>query len=274
MSPSDFRERRDYPTLAQVAQLWLAGFAADKKPMTASELMRDLADKVLDGTFEVIDPVTGDVQVETFTLMGSELSAHAATFKYEVGVRKENKTDRDTALAEFAHKIRIAPDGLLRWQKTEDFSAWARLRGLPPLDFNKVDASTHPTRARSVPVLTKAHASKGGQRPKFNLGLQEAVNRIAADLDAGKQVLTTSSLKDWIRAQTERNRDPATDDVLGKASGITLTPYAFEPPIPDCDDLYIDGKKLVWRDRDGRERHCSLRSLEPYVQRATERAQR
>ena len=268
--PSDFRRRRDYPTLAQVAQLWLAGFAMGKSPMSVRDLMRDLADKVLDGTFETTDPKTGDAaRVETFTLMGSQLSSREAAFNYEAGVRAEDKIDRDAALAALAHKIRVAPDGLLRWQRTSEFSEWARLRGLPTLSFDRQGEDKRPS-----PVLTKAHAKKGGLRTKYNLGLQDAINRIADDIVHSKNpAIDVGTLKDWIREQTERNRDPEIVDGLGKMSGIRRTPYTFDPPIPDCDEIYIDGKKLVWRDREGRERHCSLRSLDPYVRRARARSQ-
>jgi hypothetical protein len=47
-------------------------------------------------------------------------------------------------------------------------------------------------------------------------------------------------------------------------------PYEFDPPIPNCGDLYIDGSKLVWKDRDGRELDRPFRSLEPYTKRAKE----
>ncbi len=96
--------------------------------------------------------------------------------------------------------------------------------------------------------LTRSARSKGGKRRKYNQGLQEAINRIREEVGPN---LTLGTLKDWFRNNLN-----------------SYEPYSFDPPIPNCDDLYIDGSKLVWKDREDREQATSLRSLEPYVFRA------
>ena len=99
--------------------------------------------------------------------------------------------------------------------------------------------------------LTKAARQKGGRQPKYNQALQEAVGRFRDKIEPGGERLTLSKLKDWIRQNASPNEQ-----------------YSFEPPIPNCDDLYIDGSRLIWKDRHGRERDCALRSLERYIQRS------
>ena len=42
-------------------------------------------------------------------------------------------------------------------------------------------------------------------------------------------------------------------------------PYSFDHPIPDCDELYIDGDKLIYTDSSGKSQSLSLRSLERYL---------
>ena len=96
--------------------------------------------------------------------------------------------------------------------------------------------------------LTRSTRSKGGKQRKYNQGLQEAINRIRENVGPN---LTLGTLKDWFR--NNLNSDE---------------PYSFDPPIPNCYDLYIDGSKLVWKDREDREQDMSLKSLERYVRRA------
>jgi hypothetical protein len=92
---------------------------------------------------------------------------------------------------------------------------------------------------------------RGRQRQKYNEALQDAVNQFRQQICGGKRMLTLSKLKNWIRQNVSYKRK-----------------FSFEPPIPNCDELYIDGKKLVWTDRDGREVDMALKSLSPYLSRA------
>ena len=98
--------------------------------------------------------------------------------------------------------------------------------------------------------LTDAGRRKGGKRSKYDRPLQEAVNRVRDDLAKGKQ-LTLPNFKDWMHEH-----------------GSYEDPYVFEPPVPGCDDLYIDGSRLIWIDLDGRGQGISLVSLRRYFARA------
>ena len=265
MDLAEPKTHRNLPTLSQIAKRWLAALEPDVRPMTSRDLARDLADKVLDGAFEFTDSETGAVVVETYTLEGAELSAYDAAFQFEAGI-KDEADDRDAALAALAGKIRISPDGLERWRATEDFKVWAKVRGLPPFSFSSQPIDPQKQTAPSKrTILTKGHARKGGEQSKFNQGLQEAINRIDSDLRSVGKKLGPATFKAWITKKTVFR--PPRDE------GTTpdLIPYSFNPAIPNCDDLFIDAKKLVWTDRNGTEKILSLRSLEPYFQRAKAR---
>lgn len=226
--------------------------------MSVKALTYDLADKLMDGAFEQENSSGKVSQVETFTLMGVELTAHQASFNYETYRLDYEVSDRDAALVQYASKVRISPNGLKNWMISRDFLEWSQLRGMPELllDVNQNQIST---KRRPPPLqLTKENAKRGGSQPKFNRGLQTAINRIAEDLQAKGQKFTTKSVIKWLQEQTRRGRDPNDESER----------YSFDPEIPDCDELQIDGCKLYWKDREGRERDISSRSLEPYVRRA------
>lgn len=115
------------------------------------------------------------------------------------------------------------------------------------------DESPAQSEDAETPKLTQKDRAKGGRRGKWNTALQEVINKVRADIVSNKKRATLSTVKDWFR-------DNATFD----------DPHSFNPPIPNCDDLYIDGKKLVWKDRDGRERDAALVSLRRYIDRANQ----
>ena len=101
--------------------------------------------------------------------------------------------------------------------------------------------------------LTKRTRSKGGSRSRYNQGLQEAINRFRKLISGNNKTLTLPTLKDWIRQNASYTEH-----------------YSFEPPIPNCDEIYIDEQQLIWTDREGRECNMALRSLERYVRRAND----
>jgi hypothetical protein len=105
---------------------------------------------------------------------------------------------------------------------------------------------------------SKEDALRGAKRSKYNASLQDAINRIAQDLKGQGKRITTGNLRDWL----------ADKNVVSNRPLVPWEPWSFEPPIPNCDELFIDGPKLVWKDRDGREQDITLRSLEPYFRRA------
>ena len=225
--------------------------------MTTDQLTYDLADKVLDGVFEPPTNAPLEIAIGTYTLDGRPLSALSAAFRYETDIRERGLTDRATALTEFGGKIRLSPSCVKRWMASDDYSKWAELRKMPRFSFSAKAPGAAPIR-RDHRKLTKDEARKGGQQRKVNRGLQNAIRRIAEDLRNGGRSLTLGNLRTWLTEQTQRGRDE------------TMRPeaYSFDPPIPDCDELYIDGRKLVWKKRDGSDGSISLRSLEPYLSRA------
>jgi hypothetical protein len=111
---------------------------------------------------------------------------------------------------------------------------------------------------------SKEDALRGAKRSKYNAALQDAINRIEQDLKGQGKRMTTGNLRDWLAGK--------------KAVSCSLPGWwegwSFEPPNANCDDLYIDGPKLVWKDRHGQEQDITLRSLDPYFRRARNRTPR
>ena len=95
-----------------------------------------------------------------------------------------------------------------------------------------------------VPSATNTTASK------YHTGLQSAINTIVPKLSKA----TIGGLKQYLR---ERG-----------AESHLLPMRPLELDIPNCDEIYLDGQKLVWTDREGRECTRSLRSIERYLNRA------
>ena len=113
--------------------------------------------------------------------------------------------------------------------------------------------------------LTNAARSKGGQRSKIDGHLQDALNRIAEDLHENGGRLTVGALRDWLT-------DKGADAALRHASEDEFDGYDFEPPVPGCDNLYIDGPKLVWTNDEANEQSRALRNLYRYIVRARDHA--
>lgn len=101
--------------------------------------------------------------------------------------------------------------------------------------------------------LTQADRSRGGRQRKYNSGLQEAICQIREEIEKEGNRLTLSTLIDWL----ERNV-------------VEYHSYSFQPEIPDCHDLYLDGDELSWVDRNGIGKHIKLKTLERYIRRAKE----
>jgi hypothetical protein len=107
-------------------------------------------------------------------------------------------------------------------------------------------------------------ALRGAKRSKYNASLQDAINLIEQELKGQDKSMTAGNLRDWL----------ADKKAVSSRPSVSWEPWSFEPPISNCDELYIDGAKLVWTDRDGREQDITLRSLEPYFRRACNRTPR
>lgn len=118
---------------------------------------------------------------------------------------------------------------------------------------------SYPRRWRLEPRLpSKEDALRGAKRSKYNAALQDAINRIEQDLKGQGKRMTTGNLRGWLADKNAVSNRPL----------VPWERWSFEPPIPNCDELFIDGPKLVWKDRDGREQDITLRSLEPYFRHA------
>lgn len=100
-------------------------------------------------------------------------------------------------------------------------------------------------------------SSIGGTRKKINESLQEAINKIVADIVNHGKDATQGIFRDWFE-----------DKGAVFHAATELKPVEFDPPIPNCDDIYIDGNKLVWKNRDGVEKEMALTSLRKYLDRA------
>ncbi len=110
-----------------------------------------------------------------------------------------------------------------------------------------------PPKAAENPVLTTpADAGReGGRQPKHKQGLQEAVNEIVSRLRQAGIKPTAKTLLHYVR----ENAPSALDE------GLQLN-------ISKCDDMYVDGDTLNWKDRLGGDRSITKRSLDRYVKRA------
>ncbi len=115
------------------------------------------------------------------------------------------------------------------------------------------EGARQPPKAAENPVLaTPADAGReGGRQPKHNQGLQEAVNELVSRLKQAGILPTAKTLLDYVR----ENASPK----LGEGLQLDTS---------HCDDIYVDGNKLVWKDGDGTEQWITQRSLDPYVKRA------
>lgn len=106
-----------------------------------------------------------------------------------------------------------------------------------------------------------SNGKEGGKKKKHNEALQEAINLIDDSLrSCGVSHITNGTFRAWFDEVGATSKD-----------GSVATPYEFSPPIPRCDELYIDGNTLTWTDNEGKKKAISLSSLQPYFRRAKNR---
>lgn len=224
-------------------------------PLTLELTASYMGGRAYDGLDQVYQEVLASLQNGALTCIGS---------KNGQGDPKTIPTVHWAGLRFYEDPLRAGPidstrDGATWWadlkfRRSEILAIWpdpfAAPTTLPtPEETEGIDGA--PLADVAEAGLTKAARQKGGRQPKYNQALQEAVGRFRDKIEPGGERLTLSKLKDWIRQNASPNEQ-----------------YSFEPPIPNCDDLYIDGSRLIWKDRHGRERDCALRSLERYIQRS------
>ena len=95
--------------------------------------------------------------------------------------------------------------------------------------------------------LTKDAKRRGGERRKYDKGLQEAINWIREKIEVSGQNLTLSTLETWLEKNASEELDTG---------------------IPNCDWLHYADGTLSWTDDTGRPINRKLRSLQPYIDRA------
>lgn len=146
--------------------------------------------------------------------------------------------------------LTIRKDNLARWADRQDYKQ-------PRFWFGDVRGEAHMgfggESARSA-------GKRGGSAGGFNKALQEAVNRISDKLAEHGKTPTLGKFCEWFK---KNGAIAGRDSAMGE-------PYSFEPFIADCDDLYLDDDKLVWKDQGGQERDIKLSSLRRYLNRAQE----
>lgn len=102
-----------------------------------------------------------------------------------------------------------------------------------------------------VPSLTKESRSKGGSKPKYNVALQQFIDRVAAEFKEAGRPLTLSTLKSWLTEHAVRNNG-----------------YDPTPVISNCDDIEFFDERLWWKDRSGSQKSTAIRTIEHYIRRA------
>lgn len=96
--------------------------------------------------------------------------------------------------------------------------------------------------------LTANARSKGGSRSKQNPWLLKAIRRIVDMLNEDGIPPTSTAIWNWLCDNAQLDN-----------------PYEFDPPIPGCDDLYVDGDTLYFKDQEGNVRIRNRRTLERYL---------
>ena len=101
--------------------------------------------------------------------------------------------------------------------------------------------------------LTEAHRIKGGKAPKYNFGLQQFIDQLAAEFNGAGRPFTFSALEKWLSTRASQGE-------------------GYESEIPDCDEIEFYDDRVWWVDSQGQRKNLALKSIERYVQRANNRA--
>lgn len=89
---------------------------------------------------------------------------------------------------------------------------------------------------------------RGGEARRDRRGLRDALDRIRKMNDGQ---LTVGILKRWFQEEEITSHHP----------------YLFDPPIDDCDEIFLDGDTFYWKDRKGASQKLKLPSLRRYFSR-------
>ena len=131
---------------------------------------------------------------------------------------------------------------------TEDYGDGAR-DTLKSLCLSADDARAWIEANPNYGGLTGNTRSRGGKRPKYNIALQKIINHVRSKIISDGKKVTLGTVIKWVE-------DNASEGV------------PIELGIPDCDGVFVQGQKLLWKDHGGNDCGAVLRSLEPYIVRA------
>ncbi len=136
----------------------------------------------------------------------------------------------------------------------KQFVRWVESKGVEiPRGLNRA------MNARELPALGRG----GGTRQKYNTALQDVINHIFRELKRSGKKGTIGDIRGWFisKRAIADTREPWSIE-------SSWEPFSFGALAPNCDELYLDGKKLAWKDRDGIFCGIAFRSLEPYLKHA------
>lgn len=191
-----------------------------------------------------------DIRADIRGLMGHVNRAKAQAQRAKEGGQKMQQPDLTPAAIDHASlwPVQEDEDGGVNGKQ---FVRWVESKGVEiPCGLNRAMS------ARELP----AQGQRAGERRKYDTALQDVINHIFRALKGSGKKGTMADMKDlFISKRAMAGADP---------DGWELSP--FETSIPNCDELYIEGENLMWKDRGGNERYKKFRSLEPYFKRARE----
>ncbi len=166
--------------------------------------------------------------------LGSDGAAHWSDLKFE----------RDDVLKEWPDPLEKVLTDPETGATPEELEAQTK----EPESQQAVEIEPAEETPEAVPSgLTADTRSKGGSHSKQNRWLLEAFQRIADMLtDDGIQP-TSPAIWNWVCDNAQSN-----------------APHEFDPIIPGCDLLYVDGDELIFTDQEGNRKSRTRRSLERY----------
>lgn len=231
-----------------IAALWKRWAHETRELETEDQLKELLVDAVIHGEFDPLPEAQRHHAV--FWADGTPAVSDAVVFHLE----DPNAGDKiRAAITRSLYFTSAAVEALCkdRGMKVPSFVSTLERGGAQAADAEPLPSQQAAEQVISKDGLNQNARRKGGKRPKYNKALQEVIGLVRQQLIDDGEKPTLSTLTDWFRQNASAGN-----------------PYSFEPPIPDCDDLYVDGEYLVWKDRTGRDTELKLRSLDRYLRRA------
>ena len=129
-----------------------------------------------------------------------------------------------------------------------------RLEPMPPAKSAEIDTRGQEARGKDGNDRKEAAVSKG----IFQAGLQEAIKRIASDLLNSGLHATPLAVIRWVEGRSEGQQ----------------APYQFDPPVPVCNEFWVEGETLWFCDKDDHSHKREKRTLERLLQSAIQEIQK